>query len=146
MADPAATFTRPSHVAIFALAGNAILTVKSRRTGDHRTYRVRRPKPDAPFFLSLLTGPDNETSYTYVGVVDPESLLVRPTKKSTFRCDSVPVRAWNYVMSNVGTGQFPDDAEIMHEGRCGACGRTLTVPESIERGIGPECFAKMGGG
>lgn len=29
-------------------------------------------------------------------------------------------------------------------GRCGMCRRTLTVPESIERGIGPVCAAKAG--
>lgn len=29
-------------------------------------------------------------------------------------------------------------------GRCGHCGRTLTNEESIERGIGPVCAAKMG--
>lgn len=29
-------------------------------------------------------------------------------------------------------------------GSCGHCGRTLTNPESIERGIGPICAGKMG--
>lgn len=29
-------------------------------------------------------------------------------------------------------------------GACGHCGRTLTRPESIERGIGPVCYSKMG--
>jgi hypothetical protein len=29
---------------------------------------------------------------------------------------------------------------VHHEGRCGRCGRTLTVPESIESGFGPECI------
>ncbi len=28
-------------------------------------------------------------------------------------------------------------------GRCGKCGRTLTDHESIERGIGPECWSRM---
>lgn len=27
-------------------------------------------------------------------------------------------------------------------GRCGDCGKALTDPESIERGIGPDCAAK----
>jgi hypothetical protein len=31
-------------------------------------------------------------------------------------------------------------------GKCGICGRTLTVPESIERGIGPVCLSRIGGG
>ena len=31
-------------------------------------------------------------------------------------------------------------ADGWHEGRCGRCGRKLTVPESIEAGYGPECI------
>jgi len=29
---------------------------------------------------------------------------------------------------------------VFHEGACGRCGRTLTVPESIASGFGPECI------
>jgi len=32
---------------------------------------------------------------------------------------------------------------LHHEGKCGRCGRKLTVPLSIETGIGPECASKM---
>jgi hypothetical protein len=34
--------------------------------------------------------------------------------------------------------------EVYHEGRCGRCNRKLTVPESIETGLGPECASKLG--
>lgn len=129
----------------FALGGRAVLTIRSRRTGDHRTYRVSRPKPDAPYFLSLLSGPNNESDYTYVGIVDPATLSVRLTTKSRMTCDSVPVRAWQYVMTTVARGTVPDDAEVQHEGRCAVCARTLTVPESLGRGIGPECYSRLGG-
>jgi hypothetical protein len=40
---------------------------------------------------------------------------------------------------------MPDGVVIWHEGRCGRCGRRLTVPESIESGYGPECIGKIGG-
>lgn len=142
-------FPTPTTAVVFLKAGHATLTVKSNRTGDHRTFRVSRKEEEngsfSPFFLSLLTGPSNESSYTYVGIVDPESLDVRLTKKSKFTCDSVPVRVWRYVASHLMTGQFPDDAEIMHDGTCGACGRKLTTPESIDRGIGPDCWERMCG-
>lgn len=36
-------------------------------------------------------------------------------------------------------GQDLPECEVWHEGRCGRCGRKLTVPESIETGIGPDC-------
>jgi hypothetical protein len=35
---------------------------------------------------------------------------------------------------------LPNFIEIWHEGRCGKCGRTLTVPDSIANGLGPECI------
>lgn len=35
------------------------------------------------------------------------------------------------------------NADFVHSGRCSVCGRTLTNPESIERGIGPVCLGKM---
>jgi hypothetical protein len=38
------------------------------------------------------------------------------------------------------TGVLGRLLEVWHEGRCGRCGRALTVPESVERGIGPECW------
>lgn len=34
---------------------------------------------------------------------------------------------------------------VVEESTCGACGRELTDPVSIERGIGPECFGKSTG-
>lgn len=30
-------------------------------------------------------------------------------------------------------------------GKCGCCGRRLTDPTSISRGIGPDCWARLGG-
>jgi hypothetical protein len=31
-----------------------------------------------------------------------------------------------------------------HSGRCGICGRVLSDPESVKRGIGPDCAVKYG--
>ena len=36
-----------------------------------------------------------------------------------------------------------DFVEIWHEGKCGKCGRPLTVPSSIENGLGPSCLKKL---
>jgi hypothetical protein len=35
--------------------------------------------------------------------------------------------------------------KLQEESHCGVCGRTLTDPESIDRGIGPECYGKQTG-
>ena len=37
------------------------------------------------------------------------------------------------------------EAALAAEGRCRWCGRLLTDPESVSRGIGPDCLAKQVG-
>lgn len=34
------------------------------------------------------------------------------------------------------------EAELVAAGRCRRCGRLLTDPESVSRGIGPDCESK----
>ena len=34
------------------------------------------------------------------------------------------------------------EAELVAAGRCRRCGRTLTDPDSVSRGIGPDCASK----
>jgi hypothetical protein len=135
----------------FILAGNAYFTIRSQKTGTRYTYRVSLPRNEdrkkiypASYFVALLTGPDNEGDYTYLGIIKDLNTF-RLTRASRMTSDSVPVRAFRYIFERLCLKQLPEDAEIFHEGRCGRCGRKLTVPESIERGIGPECAAIMGG-
>ncbi len=137
----------------FVLAGNAYFTALSARTGGRFTYRVARAKPDegranAPrvWFVSVLTGPDNTADYSYLGVIRapkdrPDGpLALEHGAKSKIReiAPSFVAAAWlfRHVLSN---RPLPN-CSIYHEGRCGRCGRTLTVPESIESGFGPECI------
>lgn len=127
----------------FIRGGRAVLTIKSLKSGEHRTFRVSRKDETSPFFVGLLSGPDNTADYTYIGVLTEDD-GVRLTKASKLTSESVPVRAWNYVARHLRADVLPADAEVMHEGRCACCGRALTHPDSIERGIGPECFSKMG--
>ena len=133
------TFTNAVDARDFTLAGNAILTLSSRKTGARYTFRVSQAKNcDTRWFVSLLTGPDNTRDYTYVGCFENGAL--RLTRASTYRDDATPVRAFRFFATSCLAGDtIPDQLEIRHEGRCGRCARTLTVPESIDRGIGPEC-------
>lgn len=34
---------------------------------------------------------------------------------------------------------LPQKMAVYHSGRCGSCGRELTTPESIRRGLGKKC-------
>lgn len=144
-------FTTAQDAARFALAGAAIFTISSAKTGARYTYRVTAPRDQdesSKRFVGLLTGPDNGADYTYLGTMDDvRNPDFRLTKKSRMSDDSAPVRAFRFVCQRVFAhpdAPLPDGLEIRHEGRCGKCNRKLTVPESIDRGIGPECAARMG--
>lgn len=137
----------------FILAGKAIFTVSNNK-GEWYTFRVKHKEAEGRFqeawFVSLLTGPDNTASYTYLGMLSPQALdasqRVRLTAKSKYSESSKPVQVLRWALHLVWTGgTFPEGYAIKHEGRCGRCGRLLTVPESIDRGIGPECYGKMEG-
>jgi len=132
----------------FIMAGNAYFTVRSIKTGTRYTYRVSRAKNDNPryansgetFFVALLTGPQNETDYSYMGIIRNREF--RTTGKSRYNERTLPVQAFRWVLGWLQRDAFPPQTELWHEGRCGRCGRKLTVPESIEAGIGPECAGR----
>lgn len=130
----------------FVLAGRALFTVAN-ATGKHYTYKVTRSKDAANprWWAKLLTGPDNTADYTYIGEVLPEGTF-RLTRASKMKNDSEPVTVLSWALKMIWRGrQLPSGYAIHHEGRCCRCGRVLTVPSSVESGIGPECAQYVGG-
>jgi hypothetical protein len=140
-------FTEVDTFRQFLLAGAAIVTIQSQRTGKHYTYQVRKKEyegKDPFYFVSLLTGPDNERDYTYLGrlVVNERSAWLKPTPASKLDLGSPSVTALAYVLNNVFRHErMPAQCEVRHEGRCGRCARKLTHPTSLATGLGPECGA-----
>jgi hypothetical protein len=126
----------------FIQAGNATVTLRSVKTQTRFTYRVREKDGErgAITFVGLLSGPDNEASYSYMGVLKPEGL--KRTAKSRVSEDALSWKAFQWTWKKLSEGKMPSELQVWHEGRCGKCGRKLTVPESIEAGIGPECASR----
>jgi hypothetical protein len=140
-------FQNAADAKAYVLAGHATITLTSLRTNARYTYRVTQAKddngnPKPMWFVGLLSGPDNTSDYTYVGVLAAEGL--RLTKKSKYTADSKPVRGFQFFWKHVNAALMPPEMEVRHEGACGRCGRKLTVPSSIDRGIGPDCLEMMG--
>jgi Family of unknown function (DUF6011) len=151
---------RPSEHAIvdveaqkrFVLAGNAIFTLRSLKTGKRFTYKVSKAKPNPSFpnqgptyFVSLLNGPENTSNYQYMGLMQNFGALawgVRQTRGSRVSAMADSYKGIVWFLGNVANGKPVSNVEVFHAGKCGRCGRTLTVPESIESGIGPECAKK----
>ena len=129
----------------FVLAGRAVFTV-SNAVGDRYTFKVTHKDgaKGSVWFVSLLTGPDNETDYTYMGILDAWSAEVVLTKASRYTRSSKAVKVLQWACKMVWSERsLPAGYKIQHEGCCGRCGRALTVPESIESGFGPECVKKV---
>jgi hypothetical protein len=143
-------FCNADDVKSYILAGHATVTLTSQRTQCRYTFKVSQAKdretgePKDFWFVGLLAGPDNESDYQYMGLLDAQRGF-RLTAKSRMTTEAKPVKGFDYMWRHVAAGQMPPAMEIRHEGACGRCGRKLTVPSSIDSGIGPECAKKMGG-
>lgn len=137
-----ATQLIPTSVAQFILAGNATFTVRSQKTETRYTFKVRKAKAKDVWYVSMLTGSDNENDYAYIGLID-ENGVFRLTKASQMTKESAPVLAFAWVHGRAAKGMPIVGVEVWHAGKCGRCGRTLTVPESIQSGFGPECIQMM---
>lgn len=125
----------------FMFGGNAVFTLRSEKTSTRFTYKIRQKDETSPFFVSVLSGPSNETDYQYLGFIpraDRGTLIAGskglPGAKS--------FKALSWALSQLSGARIPEKLSIFHEGRCCACGRKLTTPESILSGIGPECAKK----
>jgi hypothetical protein len=128
----------------FMLAGRARVTLVSQRTGTRFTFRVTQHDRDPKiWFVAVLTGPSNAEDYQFLGTIfgkswgQPEE-YIRGTKSRIAR-DAPSGLAFSWVWVRLAKGEMPAEVEVWHEGRCGKCGRVLTVPESIASGIGPKC-------
>lgn len=129
----------------FVHGGNARFTLVSMKTGVRFTYQVRKSEDADVRFVRVLTGPDNEKGYTFLGTIKPagQYTYYEHGYRSSIDRSSQSAMAFRYFFNRIRAGDLKD-LEFWHEGRCGRCGRTLTVPESIETGFGPECASILG--
>jgi len=123
----------------FALAGDAIFTVKNSKTGGRFTFRIDSEE-GRPSFVKVLTGPENTNDYTFIGSIFAGKTF-KHSQKSKISADAKSVKSFDWVWAHIDA--LPENIEVWHEGKCGRCGRLLTTPESIATGIGPTCAQKM---
>lgn len=138
--------TEPAQALKFLLAGRAVVTIKSLKTGKHLTFKVKTvDKPtqgEAPSHFVALRGGSDDKKFTYLGFLKGGRQYVHGRKSPIDQSDN-RVRAFRFVHARLLWNEMPPDCEIWHEGACGRCGRALTDPTSIASGVGPECATKI---
>lgn len=124
----------------FIFAGNSTVTFLNTETQNRFTFRVKKAKDKDKllFFVSVLSGPDQ---YSYLGTFAKGRYS--HGKKSCVDAVAQSAKVFPYVIAKLREGTLPEQVQIWHEGKCGKCGRQLTVPESIDSGIGPECMKSL---
>lgn len=111
--------------------------------GSYKTIKVGRQHEDSEFMpgrliLSYLSGSDNDSDYTsFAHVLENGTVVVwkKHRENETLR-ESVKVL--------LGSPQAAALAYAEQSGCCARCGRTLTVPVSLNMGYGPECAKRLG--
>jgi hypothetical protein len=128
----------------FVLGGKSTFTVQNKDTGNRFTYRVKfaSDKKDPLYFVGLLSGPDNSHDYSYIGIIHRDAF--RRTGKSEVTANAKSFQAFSWLWGKIHRKErLPKQVEVYHEGRCGRCGRKLTVPTSIASGFGPDCVNRV---
>ncbi len=155
---PASAPLTPEFRENYILGGRAVFTLVSLRSKARFTYRVVAKEVvdaakagddetniDIPKktlrFVSLLNGPDNTRDYTFLGTIFPSGDY-RHGNKSKVSPEAASAKAFVWFWDHMES----DQVEVWHEGVCSRCGRPLTDPESVQRGLGPICFERMVGG
>jgi hypothetical protein len=129
----------------FMLAGKATVTLVSRKTDARFTYRITASQDGLAHFVGVLTGSDNESSYSYLGRISRGIFWQgRKVPKAGDVSASAPsAKAFDWAWRSLAKGILPESLEVWHAGKCGRCSRKLTVPSSIAQGYGPECVGKI---
>ncbi len=138
-------------VALSALtAGRAVVSLRSQRTGEFRTYRVAKFETSPHFSVEFRGGGSLEISgvrmprldgWTRIGVLYvQDGVPHRFVPNIKTHVDSDTVNGFRWMVNQLVSKTWSDEkAEIWHEGQCCKCGRRLTDPESIRLALGPIC-------
>lgn len=127
------------HNKIYPGVYTVVYVDSSGRECGHSTYRIRQQRADATFapnemLFDIMNGNDNESEYKSLGIIKKDGYAVIWPKDRL---------SYGYATDDIAT-LLGDPAQAsraygIRSKRCGVCGRRLTVPSSIEAGIGPVC-------
>lgn len=139
-------------------AGHLVASVKSAKTGEHITIKMQCcQKNDSGTGKKWPKVELRKASHVFVSVPragggwDDKVGTFYPRSGKFYTANHAdPARVWAAAAVatwvNQGGGPVHEQvSDIFETDQCGRCGKDLTDPVSIQRGIGPECYGKMTG-
>jgi hypothetical protein len=146
-----AQITDPAAALAYILAGNATVTVVSKKTDKRYTYQIKAPYDEKTGLLDL----ENDRRFVrlrvsaddweYLGFFYHQNL--NAGRKGNAQHPAFRALQWTVescqLRQEMGAEMNPS-LEVWHNGHCARCGRTLTVPTSIATGFGPTCAQHLG--
>ena len=130
--------------------GRVTVTFVSGKTGQHITIRARCRKPGSDPSQSWEICPLAEARVINFDVPNSQGFPDKVARYSVGRgivvergADPARVYCAQQLLNFVTGKALPPSLTAMEESRCGRCGHELTDPESIARGIGPDCYGHV---
>ncbi len=114
---------------------NGVFTITSKKTGQHRTFRVKTQSADSTFMPGerIVSMRDPDGIYVGFGFVESDGrVTVWRSRQKTY---GKYVKLLENLQAYADSGMI----ELQAATTCRKCNRQLTNPESIESGIGPHC-------
>lgn len=136
----------PAQFRNFIFAGSSIFTLENSETGNYITFRIKQVKKNGQlvpnqFTIQCKSLNDGDHGYKFLGFLNLDRKYFK--RWGNTNPDYIGYKTLYWLLSNLENLERFTKLEIYHEGVCCKCGRTLTVPESIDNGIGPECMSRM---
>lgn len=135
----------------FIFAGRSVFTLENKASGNYITFKFLQIKKAGKvipnqFGINCKVLGDKDAGYQFLGFLDIERKTFKRWGSQSSNPNYVGYKTLSWLLSNLGQlEKFADNDKlaIYHEGTCCKCGRPLTVPHSIDTGIGPDCYEKM---
>ncbi len=117
-----------------------------RPDGSYRTLEIETRTTGnlaGKTIVAYLCGPDNERDFQGCAFFSPErgqAVMWKRYRTNAAFCEEV----LDAIRTILQDPRAAGEDYALKSGRCCRCGRKLTVPASLHRGMGPECASKSG--
>lgn len=130
----------------YITAGNCTFTLYSSKIDKRYTYHITKDQYSSRrYFVSVLYGPENDNSklYRFLGLFYADSMILKVNSIGQYNSPQAKmIEAFFQIVD--GQRNWPKTCEFYPSCKCARCGRKLTTPESIKKGIGPNCLEALG--